>query len=138
MSSYSVFSYVQDWVQMSFHKYKYSLLSVLYSKCLSVPGCLYWPTVSAANTPSLLGRRKPSKDAGRRPAIQRVILEFLEFHGLFPIPFSFSYIRGTPHSFINQNVYYFGKQHELTEFWIGIQSTMYVLFSIAFSWCFFL
>ena len=84
-----------------------------------------------ANTPSLLGRHKLSKDAGRRPAIQQVILEFLEFHGLFPIPFS--YIRGTPHSFINQNVYYFGKQHELTEFRIGIQSTMYVLFSIAFS-----
>ena len=31
-----------------------------------------WPTVSVANTPSFLGRRKPSKDAGRRPAIQRV------------------------------------------------------------------
>ena len=31
-----------------------------------------WPTVSVTNTPSLLGRRKPSKDAGRRPAIQRV------------------------------------------------------------------
>ena len=34
-----------------------------------------WPTISVANTPSFLGRRKPSKDAGRRPAIQRVCLK---------------------------------------------------------------
>ena len=32
-----------------------------------------------ANTPCLLGRRKPSKDAGRRPAIQRVYISIL-FH----------------------------------------------------------
>ena len=116
-------------VTVSFH------MSKTWYKCLSIStnivySLYYIVSVSLSqdifSDRQLLGRRKPSKDAGRRPAIQWVILEFLEFHGLFPIPFSFSYIRGTPHSFINQNVYYFGKQHELTEFWIGIQSTKYV------------
>ena len=39
-----------------------------------VPGNFRWPTVSVANTPSLLERRKPSKEAGRRPAILRVLI----------------------------------------------------------------
>ena len=40
-----------------------------------VPGNFRWPTVSVENTPSLLGRRKLSKEAGRRPAIQQVTLK---------------------------------------------------------------
>ena len=41
---------------------------------------LLWPTVSVTNTPSLLGRRKPSKDAGRRPAIQRVNIIYTTYY----------------------------------------------------------
>ena len=44
-------------------------LSVPYIKCLSVPRNFLWLIVSVANTPSLLGRHKPSNYAGRRPAI---------------------------------------------------------------------
>ena len=55
-------------------------LSVPYIKCLSVPRNFLWLIVSVANTPSLLGRRKPSKEAGRRPANQRVKSKI----GLFP------------------------------------------------------
>ena len=37
------------------------------------------PTISVAKTPSYLGRCKPSKVAGRRPAIQRV------YYNMFPL-----------------------------------------------------
>ena len=47
-------------------------LTILYPKVHFVPGNSKWPTVSVANTPILLGRRTPSKEAGWRPAIQRV------------------------------------------------------------------
>ena len=59
-----------------------NMFTVLVSVCLLLKfSTLYvslcqWLTVSVANTPTSLGRRKPSKDAGRRPAIQRVSIEY--------------------------------------------------------------
>ena len=49
----------------------YTVCPFYFRQCNVCP----WPTVSVANTPSFLGRHKPSKDAGRRPAIQRVCLK---------------------------------------------------------------